>query len=378
MFSSRAFASEPILTRPSGLGDLKDQSTPSGQIEVRGHATYRGIRVSVLGLSPRGSAVGIAGPLSLPDLQFRHDDIQTGSSSGDVPFDALDQFWLTRTTTAGVVTNDSPRPGVFATVDGVDVGVTDTCGTVAPDGTPQIQLMRLTESTSSGDEWVRDGHGQWARMERRDPIATVRHVEWMAVWRGLTAVVASITGDKALIFAARGSIPASNMPEIARTSNVRSGWSAVVPLGELNLRSWTSVERPLGSGCVAGNVGLVGGRTVRVARAPGDSADGAVLIAHKLRGETVTDKFVVHPRTRRVDSAWEWRAGVDEADLHGIQRISATTTWKGQTRAVMAYREPEGLVYFENETAPIAETTPLVYQADTILPGDLPLVSALG
>jgi hypothetical protein len=378
MFSSRAFASEPTLTRPLGLGDLKDQSIPGGRIVVQGHATYQGIRVSVLGLSPRGGAVEIAGPLSLPDLQLRHDDIQTGSSSGDVPFDALDQFWLTRTTTAGVVTNDSPRPGVFATVDGVDVGVTDTCGTVAPDGTPQIQLMRLTQGSPSGEEWMRDGHGQWTRLERRDLIATVRHVEWTAVWRNLTVFVASIAGDRALIFAARGGIPASDMPEIARPLNVRSGWSAVVPLGELDLRSWTSVERPLGSGCVSGTVGLVGGRTVRVACAPGVTADGAVLIAQKLRGETVTDNFVVHPRTGRVDAAWEWRARVDEAGLDGIQRISATTTWKGQTRAVMAYREPEGLVYFENETAPIAETTPLVYQADRILPGDLPLVSALG
>jgi hypothetical protein len=203
-------------------------------------------------------------------------------------------------------------------------------------------------------------------------------VEWTAVWRNLTVFVASIAGDRALIFAARGGIPASDMPEIARPFNVRSGWSAVVPLGELDLRSWTSVERPLGSGCVSGTVGFVSGRTVRVACAPGVTADGAVLIAQKLRGETVTDQFVVHPRTRRVDSAWEWRAGVDEADLDGIQRISATTIWKGQTRAVLSYREPEGLVYFDNETAPIAETTALVYKADTILPGDLPLVSALG
>jgi hypothetical protein len=378
MFSSRARPNVSNLTRPSGLADLAAGSIPGGRIVVQGQATYRGIRVSVVGLSARGSAVEIAGPLSLPDLQFRHDDIQTGSSSGDVPFDALDQFWLTRTTTAGVVTNDSPRPGVFATVDGVDVGVTDTCGTVAPDGTPQIQLMRLTQGSPSGEEWVRDGHGQWTRLERRDLIATVRHVEWTAVWRNLTVFVASIAGDRALIFAARGGIPASDMPEIARPLNVRSGWSAVVPLGELDLRSWTSVERPLGSGCVSGTVGLVGGRTVRVACAPGVTADGAVLIAQKLRGETVTDNFVVHPRTGRVDAAWEWRARVDEAGLDGIQRISATTTWKGQTRAVMAYREPEGLVYFENETAPIAETTPLVYQADRILPGDLPLVSALG
>jgi hypothetical protein len=332
----------------------------------------------VLGLSPRGGAVQIAGPIALPDLQFRHDDIQTGGSTGDVSFDTLDQFWLTRTTTGDAVAADSHRPGMIATIDGVDVGVTDTCGTVGPNGTPHIQLFWLGEGAPSGDRWGEGDHGLWTRLENRDRFTTVRHVEWTAIWRDLTVVVAATTGSTALVFAAQGGIPASAMPEIAPSTNARSGWSAIVPLDQLKVRSSTSVERTLGVGCVAGNVGLVGGRTVQVARADAATAVGGEFVAQKLRGETVTDSFSVQPRTRRIDAAWEWRAGVDEANLRSIQRISTTTTWKGRTRAVVAYRETEGLVYFENETAPVAETTPLQYTSNTVLPVDLPLVAALG
>jgi hypothetical protein len=314
----------------------------------------------------------------LTDLQSRQDDVQTGSASGDVEFDSLSDFWLTRTTTYDAVAEDTPLPGVMTTIDGLDVGVADTCGTVSPEGTPQIQLLWLADSTPTGDDWTLDDYALWTRLENRDRVSTVRHVEWTAVWRDLTVIVASIAGDKALVFAARGGIPEFDVPEIVHGPNTRSGWSAVVPLNQLNLRSWTSVERPVGVGCVAGDVGLVGGRTVRVARAENSTTDRAGFVAQKLRGETVTEEYVVHPRTGRVDAAWEWRADLDETDLHDIRRISTTTSWKGETRSVVAYREPEGLVYFENETAPIAETTPLGYVARMIEPAELSVVSALG
>jgi hypothetical protein len=371
------------LVHPRDLSDLASRSISGGRIVVSGHASYQGVRVDVVGVSPRRPAVEISGPLSLPQVQSRHDDVQTGGSSGDVPFDALDEFWLTRTTICEVITDDMPLPGVFATIDGLDVGVADTCGTVSQQGVPLLQVFLLAGGTPSGDHWVQDDQGSRTRMVHRDRVSTVRSVEWTAVWRDLTVFVASISGDTAVVFADRGGVPQWEFPEIARQRNLRSGWSAIVPVDQLSLRSWTSAERPLGAGCVAGTVGLVGERTVRVARAtdPGDvctPADGAPFVAQKLRGETVTDEFVVCPRTARVDSAWEWRAGVDASALRGLQRISTTTTWKGETRSVVAYREAEGLVYFDNDTAPIAETTPLRYSASTIGLTDLSVALALG
>lgn len=365
------------LTHPRGLEDLEAHPSAPGRIAVTGHATYRGIRVGVMGVSPRGPHVEIYGPVDLPDIRSRQDDVQAGFTSGDVEFSALDRFWLSRTTTHDAVDEHTPRPGTFADIAGVEVGVTDTCGTVGPDGIPLLQVSWVGDGAPVGIGWVPDGTGQWTQFVERDRVATVGHVEWTAVWRDLTVLVASISGDSALVFAARGGIPEFDGPEIVHGPNTRSGWSAVVPLKQLNLRSWTSVERPVGAGCVAGAVGLVGGRTVRVARAEDSTTDRVGFVAQKLRGESVTEEYVVHPRTGRVDSTWEWRATLDETDLHDIRYITTTAIWKGQTRPVVGLLEAKDLVFFENETAELSEVSELVYAATPVRPSELPVEDIL-
>ena len=365
------------LTHPLGPEDLEAHPNVRGRVAVTGHATYRGVRVGVKGMSPRGPHVEIYGPVDLPDIRWRQDDVQAGFTSGDVEFSALDRFWLTRTTTHDAVDEYSPWPGVFVDIDGAEFGVTDTCGTVGPDGIPLLQVIWLGEDAPIGAGWGRDGYGQWTRFVERARVATVRHVEWTAVWRDLTVLVASISGDTALVFAARGGTPEFDVPEIVHGPNTRSGWSAVVPLDQLSLRSWTSEERPVGAGCVAGTVGLVGGRTVRVARAEDSLAGRAGFVAQKLRGETVTEEYVVHPRTGRIDSMWEWRAILDESDLHDIRHITTTATWKGQTRPVVGVFRAKDLVFFEKETADLSEVSELVYAATPVRPSELPLEDVL-
>ncbi|WEO77919.1 hypothetical protein BJQ94_02415 [Cryobacterium sp. SO2] len=370
-------APQSALTHPLGLEDLEAHETARGRVAVTGHATYRGVRVGVKGVSPRGPHVEIYGPVDLPDILWRQDDVQAGFTSGDVEFSALDRFRLTRTTTHDAVDEHTPRPGVFVDIAGVEFGVADTCGTVGPDGVPLLQVMWVGEGSPVGDGWVLDGYGQWTQFVERARVASVRHVEWTAVWRDLTVFVDSISGDTALVFAARGGIPEFDVPEIVHGPNTRSGWSAVVPLNQLNLRSWTSVERPVGVGCVAGDVGLVGGRTVRVARAENSTTDRAGFVAQKLRGETVTEEYVVHPRTGRVDSMWEWRATLDGTDLHDIRHITTTATWKGQTRPVVGVFEAKDLVFFEKETADLSEVSELDYTATPVRPSELPLADVL-
>jgi len=365
------------LTQPASLDDLEARSIPGGKVTVSGRATYRGVRVGIKGVSPRDRTVEIYGPVTLPDILWRQDDVQSGFTSGDVPFSSLGQFWLTRTSTYDAVDEHTPQPGVLAVIDGVEYGVTDTCGTVSLDGIPQLQTTWMRESAPEGPGWVPDGYGQWTRLVERDRVVNVRQVEWTAVWRDLTLCVAAISGGRALVFATHGGVPEYDIPEITHGINVHGAWSAVVPVEQLSFRSWTSTERPLGVGCVGGFVGLVRGRTVLVARALASPAIEAGLVAQKRRGETVTLEYVVDLWTGRADSGWEWRADVLTADLTDIRHVTATTVWKGETRTVAALQESEGLVYFERETADLSEVSPLVYAVTAVEPGDPPAVDIL-
>lgn len=364
-------AESPRLTHPTGLADLQERSIPGGRVTVTGRATYRGVRVGITGVSPRNPNVEIYGPITLPDLLWRQDDVQSGFTSGDVAFSSLERFWLTRTSTYDAVDGHTPRPGVLAVVDGVEYGVTDTCGTVSLDGIPELQVLWLAEGDPVGDEWARDGYGRWTRFVERDRVTSVRQVEWTAVWRDLTILVADISNERALVFAPRGGVPDFDIPEITHGRNVHGGWSAVVPVEQLSFRSWTSTERPLGAGCVGGYVGLVRGRTVLVARADTAEAGAAGVVAQKRRGETVTGEYVVDLWTGRADSGWEWRADVAVADLADIRHIETTTEWKGETRTVAAIQESEDLIYFERETVGLSEVSPLVYSATVVEPGAL-------
>lgn len=359
------------------MEDLEAGPIPGGRVAVSGRATYRGVRVGIKGVSPRGPDVEIYGPIALPDIRWRQDDIQAGFTSGDVAFSSLDRFWLTQTSTFDAVDEHTPRPGVLAVIDGVAYGVTDTSGTVSSDGIPQLQVIWLGESPPEGADWVQDGYGQWTRLVDRDRVVSVCHVEWTAVWRDLTVLVAEIGADRALVFAARGGVPAYDIPEITHGRNVHGGWSAVVPVEQLSLRSWTSTQRPLGAGCVGGNVGLVRGRTVLVARAENAQAAGGGLVAQKRRGETVTEAYVVDLWTGRADSGWEWRADVDVAELADIRHIETTTEWMGETRTVAAIQESEDLIFFERETVDLRDVSPLVYAATAVESGALPTVDIL-
>ncbi|MCU1445017.1 MAG: hypothetical protein JWP54_675 [Cryobacterium sp.] len=364
------------LTQPTGLDDLQERFITGGRVTVTGRATYRGVRVGIKGVSPRNPSVEIYGPITLPDLLWRQDDVQSGFTSGDVAFSSLQRFWLTRTSTYDAVDEYTPRPGVLAVVDGDEYGVTDTCGTVSAAGIPELQVISLAEGAPEGADWVRDGYGQWTRFVARDRVTSVRQVEWTAVWRDLTVLVADISGEQALVFAERGGVP-DYIPEITHGSNVHGGWSAVVPVEQLSLRSWTSTERPLGAGCVGGNVGLVRGRTVLVARADTAKAGETGVVAQKRRGETVTGEFSVDLWTGRADSGWEWRVDVDVADLADIRHIETTTEWKGETRTVAAIQESEDLIYLERETVDLREVSPLVHAATAVEPGELPTVDIL-
>jgi hypothetical protein len=366
------------LTDPDGLYVLRARDIPGGRVEVSGFATFQGVRVDVRGASRHG-LVSLFGDLPAHQVQYRHDDPQVNGVFGEVDFGWLSRFWLTRTSTFDVIDADTPHPGLLTPVDGREVGVADSCGTVSLTGVPQLQLIWLGPDAPRATDWVPDGYGSHTALVDRSRVTVLRHVEWTAVWRDLTVTVAGIRGDSALIFAAKGGLPPFEAPEITHGENVRSGWSAVVPLGQLSLRTWTSTEQPVGAGIVADHVGLVRGRTALVGRPtdPFQNDTGGVdgIVAQKRRFETVTDDFVLHPRTRYATASWEWRGGVHADDLTELREVTATTTWQGETHTVQALRD--GLVYLSRVAVDVAETTPLQYSARPVEPSELVPVSTL-
>lgn len=372
------FEDDTSLTDPSGIYVLRARHIPGGTVEVSGHAIFQGVRVEVRGASRHG-LVSIFGDLPPYGVQFRHDDPQVNGVFGEVDFGWLSRFWLSRTSTFDVIDESTPLPGVLTQFEGADVGVADTCGTVSLAGVPQLQLVWLAGETPYSAEWVPDRYGSFTRLVERSSVSVLRHVEWTAVWRDLTVAVAGIRGDTALIFAAKGGVPEFDLPEIRHGANVRSGWSAIVPLSQLSLRSWTSTERPVGTGIVADHVGLVGGRTALVGLPSGTAEPGADsrMVAQKRRGETVTDNFVLHPRTAYPNSFWEWRAEVSAEDLTELREVTVTTTWRGETRRVEAYRDGTGLVYLADALVDVSETTPFQYSARPADPSELLPVAAL-
>ena len=380
--SSVAEPDDLSLTDPDGLYVLRERAIPGGRVTVSGYAVFQGVRVHVTGASSHG-LVSIVGELPAHRVQYRHDDPQLGVSFGEVDFGWLSRFWLTRTSTFDVIDEHTPAPGLLARLDGVDVGVSDTCGTVSLTGVPQLQAVCLGETAPVDDGWQPDGYGSLTKLIDRSRINTVQHVEWTAIWRDITVTVADIRDGEALVFVSRGGVPEFEAPEIVHGANLRSGWSAVVPLDQLSLRGWTSTERPLGLGCAEGFVGLVRGRYARVGRtaikgAPGtpDTA-GPGLVAQKLRGQTVTADYALFARTGRTDSSWEWRMDIDPADLTDVRQITATTVWQGQTRAVAGFYAEEGVVYFERDTVDQRDVAPLVFAASVVDPAVLPSVDTL-
>lgn len=377
---SRASApdTDTTLTDPEGIHVLRARAIPGGQMTVTGHATFQDVRVEVRGVSSHG-LVSIFGDLPPHGVQYRDDDPQVDGVFGEVDFGWLSRFWLTRTSTFDTIDADTPRPGLHTHYEGLDVGVSDTCGTVSLAGMPQLQLVWLDAGDPAGADWVLDGYGSYTTVTDRARVTLVRRVEWTAIWRDITVTVAGIRDDRALVFVATGGVPDFDAPEITHGENTRSGWSAVVPLDQLSLRSWTSIEQPLGAGIVAGCVGVFRGRTVRVGlpTGPAEAVAGDGPVAQKRRGETVTDDFVVHPHTRWPDSSWEWRARVDPAELTELRQISATTTWNGETRTVDAYRDAEGQVYLDRDAADSADVSPLEFTVTPIDPADLPTIKAL-
>ncbi|MEC5182935.1 hypothetical protein RCH12_000378 [Cryobacterium sp. MP_3.1] len=357
------------LVNPAGLYVLRARAVPGGRVEVGGFATFQTVRVRVDGVSSQGQ-IKIFGDLPPHGVYGRHDDPQVNGVFGRVDFGWLSRFWLTRTSTFDTIDETTPRPGVLAQVDGLEVGLADTCGTVSLAGVPQLQLIWLGAGEPAGDGWAPDGYGAFTKLVDRRLVSVVRHVEWTAIWRDLTVQVATIRNGRAVIFAPKGGLPPFDAPEIARAENIHSGWSAVVPFEQLSLRSWTSTERPLGAGVVANCVGLVRGRYALVARPAGPSgpgedpvpAPGSEIVVKKGRGQTVTADFVLLPYSR-YGRAWDWRVTVDESEVSDLRQVTATTTWQGQTYAVEGGDDSGALVYLNGTSVDVNETTPFVYTA---------------
>jgi hypothetical protein len=358
-----------VLTTPDSVHDLERHQFAGGVSEVQGYATFRGERVYIRGVQPSG-LVTIDGPMSLQDVPGLQTDHQIGSVSGHVPFDSLTRFWLIRTSHFDHVDERSPEPGLTAVIDGTAYGVTDTCGTVSEAGVRQLQLVWLGATQPDGPEWVLDGYGCWTTLVPRRSVAVVTYVEWTAVWRDITVNVAGVQRGLAHIFVPSGGVPEFDAPEIEHGASVRGCWSAVVPLSELSLRSWISVDHPAGTGVVTGEVGLVKGRTTILAR-PMTAAAGTVL-AVKNRGQTVTPDFVLHSLHDARVAPVEWRAQVRESDLTGLRRISSTTRWRGESAAVNGADDTDDVVYVPGESAAWSELAELHSPAEPITPDALP------
>jgi hypothetical protein len=357
------------LTQPIGVQDLKRHLFVGGFSEVTGHASFRGERVYLQGVQPSG-LVAINGPMALHGVRGLDTDHQTGSVSGGVPFDTLERFWLVRTSHFDQLDVSSPAPGLTAMIGGTTFGVTDTCGTVSETGERQLQLVWLGATEPAEHGWVLDGYGYWTRLVPRSLVDVVTYVEWTGIWRDITVNVAGMRRGRAHIFATSGGVPDVDAPEIEHGDSVRSCWSAVVPIAELSLRSWISVDRPVGPGVVTGDVGLVKGRTTMLAR-PMNAAAGTVL-AIKNRGQTVTPDFVLHPLHDAHVAPVEWRAQVRESDLTGLRRISSTTRWRGESAAVNGADDTDDVVYVPGESAACSELTELHSTAQPIKPDALP------
>lgn len=357
------------LTKPHSVHVLGTAELDGGVSAVTGFATLRGERVYIQGVKASG-LVSVNGPMSLQNVPGLGADHQTGSVSGDVPFDWLERFWLIRTSHFDRVDERSPEPGLTAVIAGTTFGVTDTCGTVSETGERQLQLVWLGATQPDGPEWVLDGYGCWTTLVPRRSVAVVTYVEWTALWRDITVNVAGVQRGLAHIFVPSGGVPEFDAPEIEHGASVRGCWSAVVPLSELSLRSWISVDHPAGSGVVTGEVGLVKGRTTILAR-PMTAAAGTVL-AVKNRGQTVTPDFVLHSLHDAHVAPVEWRAQVRESDLTGLRRISSTTRWRGESAAVNGADDTDDVVYVPGESAAWSELDELHSSAQPITPDDLP------
>ena len=358
-----------VLTKPLSVHDLERQLVVRGVAEVTGYATFRGERVYIEGVRPSG-LVTINGPMSLQHVAGLRTDHQIGSVSGDVSFESLERFWLIRTSHFDGIDERSPAPGLTTVIAGTTFGVTDTCGTVSDTGVRQLQLVWLGDTEPDGPEWVLDGYGCWTRLVPRGGVDVVTYVEWAAIWRDITVNVAGVQDGLAHIFVTGGGVPEFDVPEIEHGDSVRSSWSAVVPVDDLNLRSWISVDRPVGAGVVAGEVGLVKGRTTILAR-PIAAAAGTVL-AVKNRGQTVTPDFVMHPLHDAHVAPVEWRAQVRESDIADLRRISSTTRWNGETAAINGANDTNDVIYVAGESAAWSEFDGLNSSAEPIAPAALP------
>ncbi|MGY4859368.1 hypothetical protein [Cryobacterium sp. AP23] len=346
------------LMNPSHVTDLHEKVFPGGRSEVWGHATYGGIRVNVTGQSRNGRQVKINGEQSLTGLANREDDGQMGWCWGDVDFEALERFWLVRTSHFDAVDGTTPLPGMTTVVDGTEFGVTDTCGTVSLAGVRQLQLIWLGVDAPAGDDWVLDGYGCWTTLVERSLVDEVRHVEWTAIWRDITVLVTGIHNDRAHISVISGGVPEFETPEVRHTVSLRNCWSAVVPIEELSLRSWRSEEHHVGAGVLAGTVGFVRGRTAVLIRPKDWDGSCSGIVAVKDRGQTVTPDFIMHPldassRTPPV----EWRASVVESDITDLRLIASTTQWRGELVPVQGASQTDDTLFVDRIEAPRPETS---------------------
>jgi hypothetical protein len=358
---------------PTHVTDLHERFFPGGRSEVWGHATYGGIRVNVTGQSRDGRQVKINGEQSLTGLNNREDDGQMGWCWGDVDFEALERFWLVRTSHFDAVDASTPLPGMTTVLEGTEFGVTDTCGTVSLAGVRQLQLVWLGADAPAGPDWVLDGYGCWTTLVERSLIDEVRHVEWTAIWRDITVLVTGIHNGTAHISVTSGGVPEFEAPEIRHPVSLRNCWSAVVPVGELSLRSWRSEEHHVGAGVLAGTVGFVRGRTTVLIRPTDRDGTRTGIVAIKGRGQTVTPDFIMHPlqADARVPPV-EWQAPVDESDITDLRLIESTTHWRGETVAVAGASQADDTMYVSRASAPRPETSEPVCTAVPSTPDALP------
>lgn len=354
------------LTDPAGAPDLEEREVAGGRIRVHGSATFNGERVTVGGVTSAG-LVQISGPRTLAVLPGFRDDPQVGIASGAVSFDALTRFWLVRTSQMDAVDGHTPLPGLTTRIGDTEFGVTDTCGTVSLDGVRQLQLVWLGAEEPGGPDWVSDGYGCWTSLVDRAQVDDVRYVEWKAVWRDITVSVVEVRDSLAHIFVTSGGVPEFEAPEVRHTVSLKNSWSAVVPVTELSVRSWRSVEHPVGAGVVAGVVGFVRGRTTVLIRPSDDGGVGAGIVAIKNRGESVTRDYVVHPmQADSSDPSVEWRASVAESDITDVRLISSITVWKGAATEVSGADAADDIVFVGRDSANQEDTSPLITAAEPI------------
>ncbi|MGY4859366.1 hypothetical protein [Cryobacterium sp. AP23] len=299
--------------------------------------------------------------------------MQTGSAAGAVDFESLERFWLIRTTHQDGVADSSPRPGLTTIVDGTEFGVSDTYGTVSPAGVRQLQLIWVGAGEPGGNDWVLDGYGCWTTLVDRGRVGDVRYVEWKAIWRDITVFVAGVRNGVAHIFVTSGGVPEFEAPEVKHTGSLVNCWSAEVPVEELSLRSWRSVERPAGAGVVSGAIGFVRGRTTVLIRPKTQDGTEPGIVSVKKRGQNVTSDYIMHARLKdEVAPPVEWQAPVSASDITDLRQISATTIWQGEETAVDGVSDTDDTVFFAQVTAERPDTSEVVCTTRPIAPGALP------